>query len=222
MKIVKKVGERLPTWLGAEIRPVLAFTGAGRALAVGSLVLARRGWDALGEHLHGWERIGALGFGGYVTVYCCEQAPHVAEFAVPGAVVVWCVTAWWVAPAATPEPAPSGEASASPDAFVSWLLQLMGDRSGIHLRELYPAMRQLPGHEGRNNAELRAALNTLGVPVERTLRLGGVAGRSGVARAALEALPCRPGELRGDPDGDAGQAVDSPGGEPVGERLESA
>ncbi|MGY5048281.1 hypothetical protein ACWDE0_22015 [Streptomyces sp. 900105755] len=221
MKIIKKMGERLPPWLTSEIRPVLAFTGAGRALAVGSHVLARRAWHALGEHLTGLERLGALGLGGYVTVYCCEQAPHVAEFAIPGAVVAWCLAAWWAAPPAAPEPAPAVETSGAPDAFVTWLLQLMGDRSGIHLRELYPAMRELPGHEGRNNAELRAALSTLGIPVTRSLRLGGVAGRSGVARASLEALPSPSGELRGEPDGDAGQGPDSPPLSVVGEGVES-
>lgn len=99
MKIVKKVGERLlPHWLRAEVRPVLAFAGAGTALCAGSVVLAARAWHALGDHLHGWERAGALAFCGYVAVYGCAHAPHVARFAVPGAVVAWCVAAWWVAP----------------------------------------------------------------------------------------------------------------------------
>ena len=222
MKIVKKAGEYLPAWLGTEIRPVLAFTGAGRALAVGSYVLARRAWDALGEHLGTWERLGALGFGGYLVVYGCQHAPHVAEFAVLGTVVAWCVAAWWTAAPAVDAPAPEPAAIDARAGFAVWLVSLMGEQPGIHLRDLYPAMRQLPGQEGRDNTQLRAALGALGVPVRRSLRLGGVAGRSGVARADVEPLLPSSGEFRGEPDGDAGQAVDSPGGEPVGEPVESA
>jgi hypothetical protein len=213
---------RLPAWLTAEIRPVLAFTGAGCALWAGTCILVRRGWAQLGEHLSIWERAGVVAFTGYVTVYGCEHAPDVARFAVPGAVVAWCVAAWWAAPPATVEEPAEPAAPDARDAFVWWLLGLIGDRAGIHLRELYPAMRQLPGHEDRSDPELRAALRTLGIPVKRSLRLGGVAGRSGVARAALEALPSPVGELSGEPGGDAGQPVDSPGGESAGERLESA
>jgi hypothetical protein len=222
MKIVKGVGERLlPRWLRAELRPVLAFTGAGAALCTGSVVLAGRGWGWLGERLDWRERIGALAVGGYLAVYGCAHAPHVARFAVPAAIVVWCAAAWWVAPptpaADASEPLPTG----APHAFQQWLLHLIGDRPGIHLRDLYPAMRQLPGHEGRDNAQLRAALRALDVPVRRSLRLGGVAGRSGVARADLEALPSPAGEFGVEADGDAGQTVDSPVGEQAGERLES-
>lgn len=223
MKIVKRVGEwLLPQWIRREIRPVLAVTGAGASLCTGSVVLAARGWLWLGERLSMWERVAAIGFGGYVAVYGCAHAPQVARFAIPGAVVAWCVAAWWTSPPAAVEPEPIVEPSASPDAFAEWLLQLMGDRAGIHLRDLYPAMRKLPGHEDRSNAELRGALRTLGIPVERTLRLGLVAGRSGVARAALEALPSPAGESGGESGGDAGQAVDSPAGESVVERVESA
>jgi hypothetical protein len=223
MKIVKGVGERiLPRWLRDELRPVLAVAGAGAALCAGSLVLAQRGWAWLGERLNHGERLGALSVAGYVAVYGCTHAPHIARFAVPGAVVAWCAAAWWHAPPAPAEPAPEVEASGSADAFTRWLLTLMGDRPGIHLRDLYPAMRKLPGHEDRDNAQLRAALNALDIPVRRSLRLGGVAGRSGVARADLAPLPSPAGELPGEPDGDAGQAVDSPGGEQPGEWLESA
>lgn len=228
MKIVKRVGERLlPSWLAAELRPILAFAGAGAALWAGSVVLAAWAWGELRERLSAWESAGALAVGAYVTAYGCWHAPHVARFAVPGAVTAWCVAAWWSAPPAVADEETSLDPAgpATPDAravFVRWLLDLIGEQPGIHLRELYPAMRTLPGHEDRDNVQLRAALNTLGIPVERTLRLGHVAGRSGVARAALEALPSPPGESGGESDGDAGQSADSPGGELAGERLESA
>ena len=223
MKIVKRVGERLlPRWLRDELRPVLAVAGAGAALYAGSLVLVQRGWARLGEHLNVGERLGALGFAGYATVYGCAHAPDIARFAVPAAAVAWCAAAWWHAPPAPADPAPQAAASGTADAFTQWLLILMEDRPGIHLRDLYPAMRKLSGHEDRDNAQLRGALNALDIPVRRSLRLGGVAGRSGVARADLAPPPSPAGEFPGEPDGDAGQAVDSPGGEQPGEWLESA
>jgi hypothetical protein len=222
MKIVKRVGERLPPWLTAALRPILTVHGAGTSLIEGSRILLRRGWHLLGEHFDGPQRYAALAAGGYAVVYAASHARHLPPFLVPGAVVIWCAAAWWHAPSALAEPEPIVEASAPTDAFVPWLLDLMGDRPGIHLRELYPAMRQLPGHADRDNTELRAALNTLGIPVTRSLRLGHVAGRSGVARSALEALPSPAGESSGETDGDAGQTADSPAGEQPVEQVESA
>ena len=226
MEIVKDTGEqptpRLHRRLSAELRPLLAVRGAGASLVSGSWLLLRRGWTLLSHHLDGWERYGAVAFGGYITVYACRHAPDVARFAVPAAVVAWCAAAWWAAPPAAVEK-PDEEATPDAcDAFVHWLLDLIGDRPGIHLRDLYPAMRRLPGHENRTDAQLRAALRTLGIPVERSLRIGVVAGRSGVRRADLLTLPPTEAPGPGEPDGDAGQAVDSPGGESAGERLESA
>lgn len=214
MEIVKDAGEqrrpRLPARIGAELRPLLAVRGAGASLMSGSWLLLRRGWTLLSHHLDGWERYGAVAFGGYVTVYACGHAPDVARFAVPGAVVAWCAAAWWAAPPAV-EPEPSDEPVApNPQGFTRWLLDLIGDRPGIHLRELYPAMRELPGCEGHDNAHLRAALDTLGIPVHRSLRLGHVAGRSGVRRTDLLALPPTEAPEPGEPDGDAGQPADSP------------
>lgn len=222
MKIVKGVGEwLLPRWLRSELRPVLAFTGAGSALWTGSVVLATRGWAWIGERTDWQERLAGIVFAGYAISYSCVQAPEIARFAVPGALLGWCVAAWWHAPSVVDEPVPSVEARPTQDGFVRWLVALIGDAPGIHLRDLYPAMRTLPGHEGRDNAQLRAALRTLGVPIRRSLRLGGVAGRSGVARADLKPLLSPLGESSGDFDGDAGQATDSPAGELLGEGVET-
>ena len=221
MKIVKRVGEQLPPWLTAALRPVLTVSGAGTSLIEGSHVLLRRGWDLLGEYADGWQRYAALAAVGYVAVYTVGHASRIPPFAVPGVVVAWCAAAWWNAPPAVAERAPTAKASAPADAFIPWLLDLIGDRPGIHLRDLYPAMRQLPGHEDRDNTQLRAALRTLDIPIRRSLRLGGVAGRSGVAVADLRALPSPAGESCGESDGDAGQPADSPAGESAGEQLES-
>lgn len=223
MKIVKRVGEQLlPQWIREQVRPVLTFSGVGRALAAGSMILLRRGWAALCERLYGWERFGAVAFGGYVAVYSWLHARQAAPFVLPVVVVAWCAAAWWIAPPVTAEAEPTVEPSAPTDRFAVWLLEEMGDEPGIHLRDLYPAMRKLPGHEDRDNAQLRAALKTLGIPVERTLRTRGIAGRSGVARAAVEALLPSSGESRVESGGDAGQAADSPAGERPVEQVESA
>ena len=214
MEIIKDAGEqptpRLHRRLATELRPLLAVRGAGAALVAGSGILLRSGWTYLGDRLHGWERYGAVAFGGYVAVFACGHAPDVARFAVPAAVVVWCAAAWWAAPPAAVEEPTEAAAPDARDAFVRWLLDQIGDRPGIHLRDLYPAMRTLPGCEGHDNARLRAALTTLDIPVHRSLRIGALAGRSGVRRADLLALPSPDVPEGGESDGDAGQPADSP------------
>lgn len=107
------------------------------------------------------------------------------------------------------------------DGFVLWLAALMDGQPGIHLRDLYPAMREMPGHQNRDNTQLRAALRTLGIPVRRSLRIGKQAGRSGVALADLQPLPSPVGESGVEIGVDAGQPTDSPAGESAVERLES-
>jgi hypothetical protein len=92
----------------------------------------------------------------------------------------------------------------------------------VHLAELYPAMRQLPGQQDRDDAALRTALRTLGIPVVRSLRIGGVAGRSGVRRADVAALLSPTESTPGDHSGDAGQSQDSPLLSVVGEEVKSA
>jgi hypothetical protein len=141
----------------------------------------------------------------------------------------WCIAAYRAAPKPAkkaPEPAEEDATEEAPPdpraAFARWLLQTIGQRRGIHLRELYPAMRQLSGHEALDDAALRAALRTLGVPVERSMRVGAVAGRSGVRRADVQALLPPGGEQAGETGGDAGQAADSPVLSTAGEWAESA
>lgn len=223
MKIIKRVGERLlPDWLRAELRPILAFAGTGAALAHGSIELAARSWTWLGDRLNVWERLGVCAGAVYLVGYGCVNAPHIARFAIPGAVLAWCMAAWWLAPPVLDAPTPAPEVMTARDAFVLWLADLMNGQPGIHLRDLYAAMRQMPGHEDRDNAQLRAALRTLGIPVRRSLRIGKQSGRSGVALADLQPLPSPVGESRVDSGGDAGQPADSPAGESAGEWLESA
>ena len=159
MKIVKRVGE----WAHAELRPILAFTGAGAALWAGSCELARRGWDRLGDRFDRWERLGAVAFGGYVAGYVCWHAPNIARFAVPGAVVTWCV-----APAEADEPSngPTGDEPGEPDPqdVIDLVRDLVGDDTGV----LLTAIRQ-PLHAADTRA-VRALLAAAGIPVRPGVR----------------------------------------------------
>ncbi len=171
MKIIKRVGERLPAWLGTEIRPVLATAGAGRALADGSRILLRRGWAALCARLYGWERFGAIAFGGYVAVYACSHAPQVARFAVPGAAVAWCVAAWWVVPPAAAEhdellddEADEEPTEPDPQDIADLVRDLIGDDRGVLLTAL-----RAPLHAADTRA-VREILATAGIPVRPGVR----------------------------------------------------
>lgn len=200
MKIVKRVGERLlPRGIRAEVRPVLAFTGAGTTLWAGSAALTARGWAWLGERLDMWERLGALAAGGYATVFGCWQAPHVARFVVPGAVIAWCVAAWWIAPPvdipdavedAEPEPA-AGDPQDVYEATLEWVWQRIGDAQGVHLRDLLAHAQAHGMFEGLEVTDLRAHLERRGIPVQKRVRVRGLGVTVGIHRDDLPA-PSQP------------------------------
>lgn len=209
MKIVSRVGEwLLPRWIRTELRPVLAFTGAGRSLVDGSRLLARRGWTALGEHLDGWERYGAVAAAGYAAVYASVQAPQAARFVVSGAVVAWCVAAWWMAPPAEAEvPAETAveeqPASSSQDVYAAtldWIRQQIGDRQGVHLRDLLDHAQAHGMFEALDVTELRAHLERWGIPVRDRVRVRGLGVTVGVYRPDLPPLPDHDGQDPADPE----------------------
>ncbi|ODA69532.1 hypothetical protein [Streptomyces sp. AVP053U2] len=219
MKITKDVGTGesstplLPHRIAAELRPILTVTGAGTALWQGSLILVRRGWTLLGAHLHGWERFGALGFAGYVTVYTAGQAPHIAQFAAPVAAVAWCGAAWWVAPPVPRRKQPAEPVDVQePDVALTLALDTLsvvvrrvaGDRQGAHLADLLTE----PELKGWEQPDLKAAITAFGVPVEEfKLRL---AGRQRVRDGVrLRDLP-PPAAPSTAPDGDPAPAPDGP------------
>lgn len=216
-KTQRSIFARLARATGAEVRAVLSTHTAGAALRAGSGIVVRWAWARIAPFSPMWERLAWTGGGLYAAIFIIAKAPQiVVAFAGPGAVLAWCVAAWTVAPPIAPEPKPvEGQLPDPADAFRLWLLQLIGTRPGIHLRELYPAMRSLPGHEQLTDAQLRAALRTLAIPVSRSVRIGALAGRSGVYRDALAPLPSPSGEPRVERGGDAGQSADSPPGEPL-------
>jgi len=190
MKIVNRVGERLlPRWLRNELRPVLAFAGAGAALRAGSVALAARGWAWLGERLNTMERLGAIAAGGYLAVYGCLHAPHIARFAIPGGIIAWCVAAWLAAPEEAHEPSrePAEAASATPDPHdvTDLVRDLVGEDRGI----LLTALRQpLRAADTRAVRELLAAAGIRVRPGVRTADGNG----PGVHRDDLPALAPSP------------------------------
>jgi hypothetical protein len=202
MKIITKAGERLPQWLATEIRPVLAFTGAGRALVTGSRILTRRGWDALSERLYGWEKYGALAFTGYAAVYTGGHAPHIARFVIPAAAVVWCVAAWWVAPPVVQpavedtEPEPDEQPGASDpqgvyEATLEWIWQQIGDAQGVHLRDLLAHAHAHGMFEDLEVTDLKGHLERWAIPIRKRCRVRGLGVTVGIHRDDLPA-PSRP------------------------------
>ena len=197
MKIVKKLGERLPPWLHTEVRPILTFTGTGAALLHGSADLIVSGWLWLGEHL-GWrERLGAIAAGGYLAVYGCAHAPHVVPFAIPAAVVAWCVAAWWHAPPTGPQETAKAAESEAPaaapqdvyEATLGWIRERIGDTQGVHLRDLLAHAQAHGMFEGLDVSELRTHLERWGIPVRDRVRVRGLGVTVGVYRPDLPAPP---------------------------------
>lgn len=168
MKIAKRVGEQLlPAWLRTELKPVLAFAGAGTALWSGSCALAARAWAYLRERLSLTESLGALAIGAYLTGYGCIHAPHIARFAIPAAIVAWCVAAWCIAPDAeeTQDEADSEhETEPDPQDVADLLRDLIGDDKGVLLTALCGPLR------AASTRAVRKALATAGIPVRPGVR----------------------------------------------------
>ncbi|MCY0961556.1 hypothetical protein [Streptomyces sp. H27-H5] len=127
----------------------------------------------------------------------------------PAASLALTVAAWRAGRPVPPDPADMRTE------FLDALLDLIGDRPGIHLRELYDTLQSNPAGEHLDDARLRALLNHCEIPIHKSLRIGDVTGRSGIKVADVEALlPCQT-PLAPSGDVDAGQrppgeAVDRP------------
>lgn len=188
---------------------------AGQRLLTGHRKNARRigKWvTEQGNAKSSASRIAVLLACGYVLLTTALRGPAIMW----GFVLTWAWLAWrsgkGAAPA-HPEQAPAEPPPTPRQAIARWVVQLIGDRPGVHLQELYPAMRALPGMQGHDDAALRQALRELDITVTRSLRIGDVEGRSGVRLADVLTLLSPDGEHPLSNGGDAGQTADSPGGE---------
>ncbi|MCY0926904.1 hypothetical protein OTB20_11955 [Streptomyces sp. H27-H1] len=149
-------------------------------------------------------RYGAAAYALGVAGQALPQLP----LAGPAAAATLTIAAWCAGRPVPPDPA---ELRAD---FLEALLDLIGDRPGIHLRELYDTLQAHPAGQHLDDTRIRALLTHCGIPIAQ-IRIGAVTGRSGIKAADIEPLlPCQtPPTPSGDVD--AGQrtpegAVDRP------------
>ncbi|MFD9515929.1 hypothetical protein [Streptomyces sp. NPDC059979] len=192
-------GPPCPCWFHRRADHAQQLTDGGRALA-----------RELGRRLAG-DTLGSLALRYGATAYAlghAGQALPELPFAGPAAAAALTVAAWRAGRPVPPDPE---ELRAD---FLDGLLELIGDRPGIHLRELYDTLQAHPAGQHLDDARIRALLTHCGIPIGQ-IRVGTVTGRSGIKAADVEALlPCDT-EPAPSGDVDAGQgpsegAVDRP------------
>ncbi|MFJ7417965.1 hypothetical protein ACIQXD_05050 [Streptomyces uncialis] len=144
------------------------------------------GWRAwLGPALCG----AILGAGLYALTWLVHRRPALMWILT----AAWALAAWYSGrpPKAAPEdPEDTPDEQPTHTELERWqtlLLQLTGDRPGVHLRTVLQHLQQHPDWADCTVPELRAQLEALGVPTEPKVKVGGTPTR-GVTRAALLSL----------------------------------
>ncbi|AAR29716.1 hypothetical protein VWBp26 [Streptomyces phage VWB] len=173
-------------------RTVVDRLTAGCAIVARQRSEALAAWVAAGrrDDLDGWRaalgpllRLAALAVVAY-GVYAIVRA-------VPW--LMWALTAWWLRAAwrATRTPAedadePLDDEPDGPDVepVLALLFEVLGDRDRVHLSTVLAHLHAKGKCEGWKVADLRARLDSLGIPVEPKVKIGGVPTR-GVLRDAL-------------------------------------
>lgn len=148
-------------------------------------------------------RLAVLTAAGWILCQAIGRTPGILWALVLG----WGIAAWRSArpgPDTLGEPTPASAVTPQ-QAIARWIAERIGDRPGIHLAELYPAMRQLDGMAEHDDAALRGALRELDITVTRSMRVGDVEGRSGIRLKDLTPLLSPTGETTPSPSGDARQ-----------------
>ncbi|MEU7044954.1 hypothetical protein AB0A77_28400 [Streptomyces varsoviensis] len=164
----------------------------GRRIATGAAAWCRR---AHRDDLTGWRaglgpalRVALLVAAAYFLARLIRAVPVLLWLIVPG----WCVAAWRAAPAADTHEVPvTGPAEvaqgAADEAFRALVRDAIGDRQGVHLRDLL-ALIQRDGHHPRwEVGDVRAVCERLGIPVQRRVRVRGRGVTVGIHRDALAA-----------------------------------
>jgi hypothetical protein len=125
----------------------------------------------------GWRsalwRIAGIGAAGWLGWRVAEQAPYLLA---PSS-IAWCVAAWR---AGAPGPVVEPSCEERRRILVVSIEQMMGDRLGLHLAELYDRLRERPALAHLADRELRAALDHYRIPVRPQVRSGDRGGRSGI------------------------------------------
>lgn len=188
-------GHRLGTYLwDARVARVTC-----RACLLGTSEILRRTWQWVVAKPG--DRLWRAGVSAAVAVGVVVVAVQYPEWAPAGEAAAWLLTAGTLAPrqawAPLTAPAPTDTepdaADECPDepleidpraALLNLLDRVTRGRNGVHLQELaeHPELTGLP------RPQLAPLLEAHGVPVTRSLSVDGVAGRSGVRRADIEAL----------------------------------
>ena len=169
-------------------------------LATGSSALARSlaaraaAWCARArrDDLTGWKavlgilvRLALLLFGAYLLARIVRALPALMWLLSAG----WTVAAWRAGRPAAEEPRKSPAETApalDPEAVRTLLLKVMGDAPAVHLRTVLAHLQKEGQWEGRKVGDLRAALEALGIPHDRRVKVAGVP-TWGVRRRDLQA-----------------------------------
>lgn len=113
--------------------------------------------------------------------------------------LMWLLTSWWlIASWRAGKPPPGAQAAAvertlehSPDdvreATLEWIRERIGDRQGVHLRDLLAHAQAHGMFEGLEVSDLRAHLERWGIPVRDRQRVRGLGVTVGVRREDLPA-----------------------------------
>ncbi|MFI8853665.1 hypothetical protein ACIGW3_26215 [Streptomyces sp. NPDC053499] len=108
----------------------------------------------------------------------------------------WCRAAWCAGKAATgPEDASAEQQTAASEdvyeATLAWIWQMVGDRQGVHLRDLLANAQQHGYFEGLEVADFRAHLEDWDITVRKRVRVRGLGVSVGIHRDDLPA-PSQP------------------------------
>jgi hypothetical protein len=173
---VPTFGRGRPRWAAQRIHP--------RRISVGHLKLygRLRGWARAEHHPTRGKAIAArasgLALGALMTWRTANEQPQLLALAA-GA---YAIAAWREG-----RPVPPTEEELQ-RRFLVGVQELIGDRTGIHLRELYDEFQARPAAAHLDDARLRALLIHCGVPIHKSLRIGDQTGRSGIKAADVETL----------------------------------
>ncbi|MFE7947395.1 hypothetical protein [Streptomyces sp. NPDC057426] len=199
---VPAFGRGRPRWAAQRIHP--------RRISVGHLKLygRLRGWARAEHHPARGKTIAAraagLAFGALMAWRTANEQPRLLALAASA----YAVAAWR---AGRPVPPTVEELQRR---FLLGVQELIGDRPGIHLRELYDELQARPAAAHLDDTRLRALLVHCQVPIHKSLRIGETTGRSGIKAADIEAL-LSPPETKEQPCPDgtpAKPALTAPGG----------
>lgn len=173
--------------LADRVRVVLALL---EPLGAGSRVLLR---CLIGRWGFWWVAGGAG-----VTVYTVNTHHHWTAWIV----AAWCVAAWMHAPDAAKTDAPQ---SAEPDkteptephgeAWRAFVVRAIGDRQGVHLRDLLDMLHQTGHHLDWEVADVRRVCEAAGIPVRNRVRVRGLGVTVGIHRNDLPS-PSEPSPMR--------------------------